>query len=557
MEVVPMDRVRITVLIALFMLVGSGLAVAQAGSKVILVSDNEADSAVAATVESVKGIKVVVTPWGKFNQSVVDQIRELGPEEVLIIGGPAAVPSAYETALLEFTNTVRVAGKDRYATAARVLDLFRDDFKGKGAIAAYGYDKKGIEKALKKAKAQGMVVVFVDLGRVPWEVQKALENAGISHLEVEESPNMNTTEIKDDVEDDVGEVRFTGVDRALRASEQIQEAKKEISEAEEKIAELNVTATAPLELLNNAKEHLKRAEEAFNESKYGEAFGLAVAAEHLADNAEDIAEEVAEYWEESREELKELQEKVSEKIEDLREDIIELEEKVLKAEEKGVNTSDIKGYLEQAKLKLGEAESALGQGNTSTAVAELREAKNLLALADVSLERKEEALEKGEERELEIEVEIKGGIAKVEVEINEDETKFVLNTVDRAEIIAEIASRTGLTTAEIESVIEFEVEEEEIEIEVEIEKGMAKVKIKIGETEEKFTLNTTNEEEIISEIMERTDLTREQIEKNIEFEGDHAELGGQEIEREEEEEEGKSSGIGEAEEARERHEGRS
>lgn len=552
-----MDRVRITVLIALFMLVGSGLAVAQAGSKVILVSDNEADSAVAATVESVKGIKVVVTPWGKFNQSVVDQIRELGPEEVLIIGGPAAVPSAYETALLEFTNTVRVAGKDRYATAARVLDLFRDDFKGKGAIAAYGYDKKGIEKALKKAKAQGMVVVFVDLGRVPWEVQKALENAGISHLEVEESPNMNTTEIKDDVEDDVGEVRFTGVDRALRASEQIQEAKKEISEAEEKIAELNVTATAPLELLNNAKEHLKRAEEAFNESKYGEAFGLAVAAEHLADNAEDIAEEVAEYWEESREELKELQEKVSEKIEDLREDIIELEEKVLKAEEKGVNTSDIKGYLEQAKLKLGEAESALGQGNTSTAVAELREAKNLLALADVSLERKEEALEKGEERELEIEVEIKGGIAKVEVEINEDETKFVLNTVDRAEIIAEIASRTGLTTAEIESVIEFEVEEEEIEIEVEIEKGMAKVKIKIGETEEKFTLNTTNEEEIISEIMERTDLTREQIEKNIEFEGDHAELGGQEIEREEEEEEGKSSGIGEAEEARERHEGRS
>lgn len=557
-----MDKIRIFTLIGLFVLVGSGLAVAQSESRVILVSDNEADSAVATVIENLKGLKIVITPWGKFNQSVVDQIQNLTPEEVIIIGGPAAVPSAYETALLEFTNTVRVAGKDRYATAARVLDLFRDDFKGKGAIAAYGYDKKGIEKALKKAKAQGMIVVFVDLSRAPWEMQKALENANISLLEVEESPNMNTTEIKDDVKDDVGEVRFTGVDRALRASEQIEEARKEIIEAEEKIAELNVTATAPLELVDNARERLKRAEKAFNESKYGEAFGLAVSAEHLAENAKDVAEELVEYWEESREELKELQEKVAEKIEDLREDIIEQEEKVLKAEKKGINASDVKGHLEQATLKLEEAESALGQGDTSTAVAKLREAKNLLALADVSLERREEALEKGEEKELEIEVEIEKGIAKVKVEINEDKMKFVLNTSEKAEIIAEIASRTGLTAAEIEDVIEFEVKEpeEEIEIEVEIEEGTAKVKIKIEETEEEFTLNTTDREEIISEIMERTGLTREQVEKNIKFEGDHAELGEQKIEKKEEEEhekEGNSSTIGETEETGEGHEGES
>lgn len=451
-----MNKIRISALIAFFVLASSGWAVAQAGSSVILVSDNEADHAVAEAVENVKGIKVVVTPWGGFNQSVVDQIQGLNPGEVLIIGGPAAVPSAYETALLEFTNTVRVAGKDRYATSARVLNLFRDDFKGKGAVLAYGYDKKGIEEALKKAKAQGIIVVFADTGGVPWEVQKALEKANVSSLEVEESPNMNTTEIKDDVDDDVGEVSFAGADPSIRASEQIQDAKKEISEAEEKIAELNVTATAPLQLLDNAREHLKKAEEAFDEGKYGEAFGSAVASEHLAENAKNIAEDVTEYEEESRDELKELDEKVAEKIEDLRKDIVELEAKVLKAEGKGITASDAKGYLEEATLKLDEAKAALDQGDASVAVAKLSDAKNLRALAKVSLEGSEESSDEGEEKELDIKVEIEDGIAKVKVEINDDKTKFVLNTVDRAEIIAEIANRTALTTEEIEGVIEFE-----------------------------------------------------------------------------------------------------
>jgi putative cell wall-binding protein len=514
--------------------VGLGLATAQSGSRIILVSDNEADYAVAVVIESLKGMKIVSTPWGRFNQSIVDQIRGLDPEEVLIIGGPAAVPSDYENALLEFTNTIRIAGKDRYATAARVLDFFRDDFKGKGAIAAYGYDKQGIEKALKRAKAQGMIVVFVDTNRVPWEVQKALEKADISFLEVEESPNMDAAEIKDDVEDDVGEVRFTGVDHVSRASEQLREAKKEIAEAEEEIARLNITAEAPIELLDKAKERLERAEEAFNEGKYGEAFGLAVAAEHLAENAKDIVEELAEYWEESKEGLKELREEILEDIEDLEEDLLEQEEKVLEAEEKGVNVSDIKGYLEQIALKLGEARDVLERGDTSIAVAKLREAKSLFAFVEVSLERREEVLEKGEEKELEIEVEVKGDTAMVVIEINEEKTTFTLNTAKRAEIIAEIAARTGLTVAEIEGVIEFEAEElEEVEIEVEIEEGMAEVEIKVRGGEEKFILDTTDREKIISEIMERTGLTREEVEKNIKFEGDHAKLGEQKIEKEE------------------------
>lgn len=433
-----------------------GAVDAQEAARVILVSDNDADYAVAQAVENVKGTQVITTPWGTFNQSIIDLIKGKNPKEVLIIGGPAAVPSSYETGLLNFTTTIRIAGKDRFATAAKVLDYFRSDFKNKGAVAAYGYDKAAIKNALETAKSQGGIVIFVNSDTAPWEVQKALENANISVLQVEESPNMNVTEIEHDVKDDVGETRVKSIDKGARALHEIDEAREEILKAEEKLAKANLTDQATLQLLENAKEHLSKAEGAYSQSKYGEAFGQAIAAEHLAENAKDIAEELAEYREEGMEELKELQEKVSEKIEDLREDIIEQEKKVLKAQNKGINASDAKDYLEQATLMLEEAKSTLKQGSTSTAVAKLREAKNLLALAKVSLERGEEALEKGEEKEVEIEVEIEKGTAKVEVEINDQKSKFVLNTANKDEIIAEISKRTGLSIADIEKNIEFE-----------------------------------------------------------------------------------------------------
>lgn len=58
----------------------------------------------------------------------------------------------------------------------------------------------------------------------------------------------------------------------------------------------------------------------------------------------------------------------------------------------------------------------------------------------------------------------------------------------------------------------------ELEEEVEIEKGIAKVKLEINETKSEFSLNTTDRGKIISEIAARTGLKREQVEKNIEFE---------------------------------------
>jgi len=71
-----------------------------------------------------------------------------------------------------------------------------------------------------------------------------------------------------------------------KSQEQIDDAVSQITEAEQKLASVNASHPAANKLLNQAREHLGKAEQAFNNTKYGEAFGQATAAEMLARNAE-------------------------------------------------------------------------------------------------------------------------------------------------------------------------------------------------------------------------------------------------------------------------------
>jgi len=59
-----------------------------------------------------------------------------------------------------------------------------------------------------------------------------------------------------------------------------------------------------------------------------------------------------------------------------------------------------------------------------------------------------------------------------------------------------------------------------IKIEVKIEGDTSRVKVETNDQEESFSLETTDLEEVITEIMSRTDLTRDQIDANINVERD-------------------------------------
>jgi hypothetical protein len=80
-----------------------------------------------------------------------------------------------------------------------------------------------------------------------------------------------------------------------------------------------------------------------------------------------------------------------------------------------------------------------------------------------------------------------------------------------------LTEEVGVSVDEEEAQEEAE-EEEEIEIEVEIEDGIAKIKAEFDGQKLEFELEETNRDSIIDEIIERTGLTREQIEDVIKFE---------------------------------------
>ncbi len=66
----------------------------------------------------------------------------------------------------------------------------------------------------------------------------------------------------------------------------------------------------------------------------------------------------------------------------------------------------------------------------------------------------------GNSSQIEIEVKIANNTAYVKTEINGVEDKFTLNTSDMNTIISDIAARTGLTTQQVQDSIHFNVEDE-------------------------------------------------------------------------------------------------
>lgn len=72
------------------------------------------------------------------------------------------------------------------------------------------------------------------------------------------------------------------------------------------------------------------------------------------------------------------------------------------------------------------------------------------------------------EDEIEIEVEIEGNLTKVELNLNATRREFVLNTTDTDDIIREISNRTGLSVQEVTALAEFKNEDDDREDLIEI-----------------------------------------------------------------------------------------
>ncbi len=139
----------------------------------------------------------------------------------------------------------------------------------------------------------------------------------LKHLEI--ISNLEAEEISDKLSDVLEEAKEGKIDEveketisADQAQSQIKKAEDEIAKAEGvigTISEEEYGGKAARKLLDLAKKHFKEAKLAFDEGKYGRAFGLAITAYHEALNSERIAQKI--------EEIKKSPEKMKEKMESL------------------------------------------------------------------------------------------------------------------------------------------------------------------------------------------------------------------------------------------------
>ncbi|QDA31661.1 hypothetical protein FH039_08700 [Thermococcus indicus] len=256
---------------------------------VIFVSDNEADCTLAQYLANMTGAVVVTTPWGVYDPNVTASVMSYGPDNVIIIGGPDAVVDRYLDDLNELNITVeRWWGRNRYETNLAAIGnataKLRIKFENH-VIVVPGNDTAAIRVALRKAvKVHGVIIFANDttnVTRVMMKIEAHPKSMTLVRSQVMrgmawrlgERFGANVTEVNVNITPEM-------------AMEAINTSEERIASAEELLA--NVTLPPQMErvagkMLDLAKRELESAREAYDEERYGKAYGQAIAAKAHAE----------------------------------------------------------------------------------------------------------------------------------------------------------------------------------------------------------------------------------------------------------------------------------
>lgn len=341
------------------------LSQAQSLSIVILVSDNEADSALAEELAEVLNATVVVTTWGVYDPNVTAEIMSYAPDKVIIIGGPDAVPKDYETDLGELgVSYVRWYGENRYETNLEVLkkaiEEYPELFEGVKIVIAHGRDLGAIKQA--KGIEGKKFVLYVDnnLTNTTEIIGTLLKTKSVIIIKSPLMDNKTAEEVRERVRERVRDGNITEENVTITpemAWEAIQVAINRTETAKEMLDDLPVPAAK--RLIELAEKKIQIANESYNEGKYGKAYGQAIAAKAHAEAVIKLAS-------------KEWQKVIHARVDiQLEKEVHRLEVKIKVLEKAGIDVTQIKEKIDAAK-------AAIQAGDYDTARELIEDAKNML-----------------------------------------------------------------------------------------------------------------------------------------------------------------------------------
>lgn len=167
--------------------VAEGRASFPTGSSVVIVSGSQAnlvDGLVAGPLAYAKKAPVLMVHPGGLPAVVKDDVLRRRPSTAWIVGGTGVVPAGIVSELkaLGVTNVHRLAGGDRFATAAKVA--LEVKAPAKLAVIASGRSLVDAVAVAGPAARTGRPVLLVDTNSVPASTAAALKTLGVLHASV-------------------------------------------------------------------------------------------------------------------------------------------------------------------------------------------------------------------------------------------------------------------------------------------------------------------------------------------------------------------------------------
>lgn len=260
-------------------------------------------------------------------------------------------------------------------------------------------------------------------------------------------------------------------DSTAQVEEEV-EIEKELDEHENEVSELSDSLKIKMEVKGNLNEHDKAVLNFILSSLENKTGEVKVEIQSKRDRTKiEIRQKTGKSEKEVDEQINDIEERkgltgikkerAAEEIEEATDDLEGLEEELEehKAEGHVANDTPIKTLINNAWIRLANAKEAMAKNHFGEAFGQANAAQQLIGNAERILEKTVEKFEDEEEHgmdEKEIKVEIEGNEAKVKIEIGDARFKFTLDTEDKGEIISEIAEKTGLSADEVAKLAEFE-----------------------------------------------------------------------------------------------------
>jgi len=178
-----------------------------------------ADALTASYLAGIKGAPILLTQKDSTPGAIALQIAASGAQNLWIVGGDAVISAAQETALNNQYAVHRLAGSDRYQTAAAVIGA-GGTAKSTTAILATGQNFPDALGGGALSYAKGMPLAITQTDNLPASTLKALQAAGIKSVILLGGPTIVTQKVVDALAAGGVSVltRLAGIDRAATSA---------------------------------------------------------------------------------------------------------------------------------------------------------------------------------------------------------------------------------------------------------------------------------------------------------------------------------------------------